>query len=33
MLQPAPKGTLEHYPVSQRVGNVANNDPALIEPL
>ena len=31
MLQPAPEGTLTCYPVSSRVGNVANNDPQLID--
>jgi putative SOS response-associated peptidase YedK len=33
MLDPAANGLLEHRPVSPRVGNVANNDPTLIEPV
>jgi putative SOS response-associated peptidase YedK len=31
LLQPLPPGTLAHHPVDQRIGNVRNNDPALIE--
>jgi len=31
LLRPAPSGTIEHHPVSQRVGNFRNNDPQLIE--
>ena len=33
LLRPAPKGTITHYPVDQRVGNVRNNDAELMEPL
>lgn len=33
LLVPAAPGSLEAYPVSTRVGNVANNGPELIEPL
>ena len=32
-LKPAPAATLMRYPVSQRVGNVRNDDPALLEPI
>ncbi len=31
LLQPLPAGTVAHHPVGPRVGNVRNNDPALIE--
>ena len=31
LLRPPPAGTVVHHPVDQRVGNVANNDPGLIE--
>jgi putative SOS response-associated peptidase YedK len=33
LLRPAPEGTITHYPVDQRVGNVRNNDAELMEPL
>lgn len=33
MLVPAAPGRLEAYPVSTRVGNVANNGPELVDPL
>jgi len=33
LLEPAAPGRLEAYPVSSRVGNVRNNDAALVEPL
>jgi putative SOS response-associated peptidase YedK len=33
LLVPSLAGTLERYPVDARVGNVANDDPALIMPL
>lgn len=33
MLGPPPEGTLVHYPVDGRVGNVRNNDPSCVEPL
>ena len=32
MLLAGPDGTLAHYPVDQRVGNVRNDDPSLLEP-
>jgi putative SOS response-associated peptidase YedK len=32
-LKPAPADTLVRYPVGQRVGNVRNDDPALLEPI
>ena len=32
LLRPPPAGTVVHHPVGPRIGNVANNDPALIEP-
>ncbi len=32
LLRPQPAGTVVHHAVGPRVGNVANNDPALIEP-
>ncbi len=32
LLEPPGAGTLEHYQVGLRVGNVRNNDPSLIEP-
>ena len=31
MLQPAKKGTLEHYPVSKEVGKVDNDGEYLLE--
>jgi putative SOS response-associated peptidase YedK len=31
LLRPPPAGTVEHHKVDPRVGNVANNDAALIE--
>lgn len=31
LLRPPPAGTVTHHPVGPRVGNVRNNDPALIE--
>jgi putative SOS response-associated peptidase YedK len=31
MLRPPPSGTVVHHPVGSKVGNVANNDPSLIE--
>jgi putative SOS response-associated peptidase YedK len=31
LLKPLPPGTVAHHPVGPRVGNVRNNDPALIE--
>jgi putative SOS response-associated peptidase YedK len=31
LLRPPPAGTVVHHPVGQRVGNVRNNDPSLIE--
>ena len=33
MLGPYPPEEMTCWPVSQRVGNVKNNDPSLIEPL
>jgi putative SOS response-associated peptidase YedK len=33
VLKPCPANWLEAYPVDKRVGNVRNNDAALIEPL
>lgn len=33
VLKPCPSDNLEAYPVDNRVGNVKNNDPGLIEPL
>ena len=33
LLRPCPPETLALWPVSPRVGNVRNNDPALIEPV
>jgi putative SOS response-associated peptidase YedK len=33
MLGPYPSEELTCWPVSQRVGNVKNNDPSLIEPI
>jgi putative SOS response-associated peptidase YedK len=33
LLRPPPAGTVIHRPVGPRVGNVRNNDPALIEPV
>jgi putative SOS response-associated peptidase YedK len=33
LLHPAPKGTITHHPVGQRVGSVRNNDAELIEPV
>ena len=33
MLRPSVQGTLQHYPVDGRVGNVRNNDSGCIEPL
>ena len=32
LLLPPPAGTVVHHPVGRQVGNVRNNDPALIEP-
>ena len=31
LLRPPPAGTVVHHPVGPRIGNVRNNDPALIE--
>jgi putative SOS response-associated peptidase YedK len=31
LLRPPPDGTVVHHPVGPRIGNVRNNDPALIE--
>ncbi|HEX3333011.1 MAG TPA: SOS response-associated peptidase [Acidimicrobiales bacterium] len=31
LLQPLPEGTIVHHPVDQRIGNVRNNDPGLID--
>ena len=31
LLRPPPAGTLVHHPVGTRVGNVRNNDAALLE--
>ena len=31
LLRPPPAGTVLHHPVGSRVGNVRNNDPALVE--
>jgi len=31
LLHPPPAGTMVHHPVGPRIGNVANNDPILIE--
>ena len=31
LLHPPPAGTVVHHPVGPRIGNVANNDPTLIE--
>ncbi len=31
LLRPLPAGTIVHHPVNQRIGNVRNNDPGLIE--
>ncbi|MEL6796309.1 MAG: SOS response-associated peptidase family protein, partial [Planctomycetota bacterium] len=33
MLQPAAEGVLQMHAVDQRVGNIRNTDPKLIEPL
>jgi putative SOS response-associated peptidase YedK len=33
LLRPYPAGEMHAWPVSDRVGNVRNNDPALLEPL
>jgi len=33
LLRPPPAGTVVHHPVGPRVGNVRNNEPALIEPV
>jgi putative SOS response-associated peptidase YedK len=33
LLRAAPAGTITHYPVSSRVGNVRNNDPDLLAPV
>ncbi|MGH9088335.1 MAG: SOS response-associated peptidase [Acidimicrobiales bacterium] len=33
LLQPSIPGTLVHYPVGPRAGNIRNNDPGLVEPL
>jgi putative SOS response-associated peptidase YedK len=33
LVHAAPPGTITHHAVSQRVGNVRNNDPELIEPV
>jgi putative SOS response-associated peptidase YedK len=33
LLVPAPHGTLVRHPVDRRVGNVANDDPGLLEPV
>jgi putative SOS response-associated peptidase YedK len=33
LLAPYPADEMTCWPVSQRVGNVKNNDPALIEPV
>jgi putative SOS response-associated peptidase YedK len=33
LLRPGPAGTIVHRPVSQRIGNVRNNDPQLIDPV
>jgi len=33
LLRPPPAGTMTHHPVGTRIGNVRNNDPALIEPV
>ncbi len=33
LLLPPPGGTVVHHPVGTRIGNVRNNDPALIEPV
>jgi putative SOS response-associated peptidase YedK len=33
MLVPYPAGEMTMWPVSQRVGNVKNNDPSLAEPV
>jgi len=32
MLQPAPEGTLVHYPVGREVGNIRNDRPELLQP-
>ena len=32
LLRPPPAGTVTHHPVGPQVGNVRNNEPALIEP-
>jgi len=32
LLRPYPAGKMQAWPVSQRVGNVRNNDPELLEP-
>ncbi len=33
LLRPPPPGTVTHHPVGAQVGNVRNNEPALIEPV
>ena len=33
LLRPPPAGTVTHHPVGVQVGNVRNNEPALIEPV
>jgi putative SOS response-associated peptidase YedK len=33
LLRPPPAGTVLHHPVGTRIGNVRNNDPALVEPV
>jgi putative SOS response-associated peptidase YedK len=33
LLRPPPAGTVVHHPVGSRIGNVRNNDPALVEPV
>ena len=33
LLHPAPAGTLNHYPVDRRVGNVRNDGPDIIAPV
>jgi putative SOS response-associated peptidase YedK len=33
LMQPSPAGTLVHHPVDRRVGNVANDEPGLIDPV
>jgi len=33
LLGPPPAGTVTHHPVGPQVGNVRNNEPALMEPV